>query len=149
MRSADALIAFEDHLRSLDLAVYDLEARSAINAMLTFYAGNRAEDVAPETDGDMLLFQWASLKRRPGPGFEYNITRQLITLPGDEEDIWQLSLTLYFSPDSQNSQLGSGDRWHEAADRIDEFASYIDAHPATAYAATHRPAQAELRWGSV
>jgi hypothetical protein len=149
MRSADALIAFEDHLRSLDLTVDDLDAPSAIKAMLTFYAGNRAEDVAPEPEGDMLLFQWASLKRRPGPGFEYNITRQLITPPGDEEDIWQLSLTLYFPPDSQNSQLGCGGRWHQAADHIDGFASYIDAHPATAYAATHRPARAELRWGSV
>ena len=149
MRSADALTAFDDHLRSLDLAVDDLDARSAVNAMLTFYAGNRAEDVAPETEGDMLLFQWASLKRRPGPGFEYNIPRQLITPPGDEEDIWQLSLTLYFSADSQNSQLGSGHRWHEAHDHIDGFASYIDAHPATAYAATHRPARAELLWESV
>jgi hypothetical protein len=87
--------------------------------------------------------------RRPGPGFEYNITRQLITPPGDEEDIWQLSLTLYFLPDSQNSQLGSGARWHQPPEHIDGFASYIDAHPATAYAATHRPAEADLRWGSV
>jgi hypothetical protein len=149
MRSADALTAFEDHLRSLDLAVDDLDASSAVNAMLTFYAENRAEDVVAEPDGDMLLFQWASLKRRPGPGFEYDITRQLIIPPGDEEDIWQLSLTLYFPPDSQNSQFGSGARWHRAPDRIDGFASYIDAHPATTYAATRRPAQAELRWGSV
>jgi hypothetical protein len=117
--------------------------------MLTFYAANRAEDIAPEPDGDMLLFQWASLKRPPRAGFEYNITRQLITPPGDEEDIWQLSLTLHFPPDSQNSQLGSGDRWHQAPDRIDGFASYIDAHPATAYAANRRPAHVELLWESV
>jgi hypothetical protein len=98
----------------------------------------------------MLLFQWAFLKRRPGPGFEYNITRQLIIAPGDDDDdIWQLSLSLYFAPDSQNAHLGSGARWHRAPDRIDEFAGYIGAHPATAYAAARRPARAELQWGSV
>jgi hypothetical protein len=113
MRSADALAAFEGHLRSRQLTVDGLDAPSAINTMLTFYAESRAEDVVPEPDGDMLLFQWAFLKRRPG--FEYNITRQLIIPPGDDdEDIWQLSLSLYFPPDSQNAQLGSGNRWHQA-----------------------------------
>jgi hypothetical protein len=148
MRSADALAAFEGHLRSRQLTVDGLDAPSAINTMLTFYAESRAEDVVPEPDGDMLLFQWAFLKRRPG--FEYNITRQLIIPPGDDdEDIWQLSLSLYFPPDSQNAQLGSGNRWHQAPDSIDEFAGYIGAHPATAYAAARRPARAELQWGSV
>ena len=64
-----------------------------INTSLTLFKEIKVNRLAPdEADGDMLLFQYGSY----GRGFEFNITRQFITL--DEDEPHQLSMTLFFEP---------------------------------------------------
>jgi hypothetical protein len=165
MRYADALAAFRQYLEAGGLTAEDLDAPSAVAAMLGFYADERVSDVDLETDGDMLLFQWGTFDWGLGPSFEYGITRQVaIDLdidyddPGDDlddddedpgEGIWQLQLTVYFRPDEENARLGSGERWLERPDGIGEFARWIAGLPATAYCASRRPLRTALVWDQV
>jgi hypothetical protein len=167
MRYADALAAFRQYLEAGGLTAEDLDAPSAVTAMLGFYATERASDVDMDPDADMILFQWGTFDWGSGPAFEYDITRQLcieidydalINSDDDEEDddeddlgegIWQLHLTVYFRPDEENARLGSGERWLERPDGIGEFARWIAGLPATAYCASRRPLRTALVWDQV
>jgi hypothetical protein len=51
MRYADALAAFRQYLEAGGLAAGDLDAPSAVTAMLGFYADERVSDVDLDTDG--------------------------------------------------------------------------------------------------
>lgn len=146
--TADALAAFQGRLRCSGLVVDDLDAVSAVGSMLAFYASDRPADCT-QADGDMLLFQWGIFDWGSGPTFEYDITRQLITAPGEDEDIWQLSLTLRYPPDEECARLESGNRWHAAPEDLEEFAGFIARHPATVYATAHRVVRVQLDWGTV
>jgi hypothetical protein len=146
---ADVLTAFQERLRSRFRSVDDLDATSAVEVMLAFYTSDRAHDTDAESDGDMLLFQWGTHDWGSGPAFRYDITRQLITAPGGDEAIWQLSLTLDYLTDGHNAQLASGHRWHAAPEHLAEFAGYIAGHPATIYAAARQPLTVRLSWEQV
>ena len=61
--------------------------------MLAFYGSVRFDDVDLAADGDMLLYQWGAYDWGEGESFEFDITRQLILGTGEDEDIFQLSLT--------------------------------------------------------
>jgi hypothetical protein len=77
MRYADALAAFRQYLEAGGLTAADLDAPSAVAAMLGFYADERASDVDMDADADMILFQWGTFDWGSGPAFEYGIIRQL------------------------------------------------------------------------
>jgi len=152
MRSADTLAAFQQHLRSrYGLAADGLGARTAIEAMLGFYAEERATGADLAAGEDMILFQWGTYDWGTGASFEYGIIRQLITEPDDasSEGIWQLQLTLHFRPDQDNARLRSGNRWLDVPAGLGEFATWIAAHPATAYSAAHHPIRTVLEWEPV
>jgi len=62
-------------------------------------------------------------KAHRGP--ESRITRQLILGPGEDEDIFQLSLTFKFQPTVALLQLGAGNRWRRSLEEVEEFRSFI------------------------
>ena len=93
MLAAEAQQEFERFLAASGARVVDLDVPSAVEAMLAFYAGVRAEDCDLDQDGDMLLYQWGTYDRGEGPRFELNLTRQLMIDGSDDDEIWQLSLT--------------------------------------------------------
>lgn len=150
MKTANALSTFHGYLRSQGLDIGTLTAPAAINAMLGFYADLRAVDTDLDADGDMLLFQCGTHSfSEHSPSFQYDITRQLIIRPGDDdEDVWQLSLTLHYPPGPDNTQLRAS-RWNPRPSSLPEFAAFIDTHPATAYATKHRPDRIDLDWSGV
>ena len=124
MRYADADAAFRQYLEASGLTVEDLDAPSAVAAMLGFYAAERAADVDMDTDGDMILFQWGIYDWGSGPTFEYGIVRQFFDEDDDDDEgegIWQLRLTVHFPPDEENARLRSGDRWLERPAGLGEF----------------------------
>ena len=143
---ADHLLGADDFERFLEargLTLDELDAEQATRGMVDFYIERPADDVDVDEDGDMLLFQWGSYG-----SFQYNITRQLITQDEDDEDeIWQLSLTLHYPEDDDARGLGSGERWCYSPDDLDEFVPFIEGATATAFARSRSPERVELEFG--
>ncbi|MBF6133628.1 hypothetical protein IU501_11520 [Nocardia otitidiscaviarum] len=143
MRAADLEIAFRRYLESHGRALDDLDAATAIDAMTTFYAHHRVTDVDLDSDGDMLLFQWGIY----GEGqqeFVYDITRQVITDDGDDDNIRQLSLTLHYPMTPSSPSIGNGSQWCSHPEQTEHFLSLVAHHPATSHVLTAHPHRAEV-----
>lgn len=94
------------------LAIDQLTAPQAVDAMLGFYRNHRAEDCLVDADGDMLLYQWGQSNLDGEDCFELDLTRQFIRgEDADDKNIWQLSLTLKFSPIDKMRNFDSGNKW--------------------------------------
>ena len=140
MKSRDALKRFRSFLAARGADVAKLSVREGIEAMLEFYRTERADDCSLDDDGDMLLFQWGTYDWGQGHEFELDITRQFVRGDGEDEDIWQLSLTFFSSPNA----IASGDRWCHLPDDVDDFAKFVRSHAAYASAAQATPIRVEL-----
>lgn len=92
--------------------------------MLGFYANQSAEQCL-SNGGDMLLYQWGTYDWGDGKSFEFDITRQLIFGDGEDEDIFQLSLTFKFLPTDELTQLASGNRWCRSRAELKDFEYFI------------------------
>ena len=106
------------HLNTLDPA-------EGVELMLTFYRDERAAECRIDADGDMLLFQWGTYDWGEGESFDFDITRQFILGDGDDEDIFQLSLTFKFKPTIALRQLADGNRWCHSPEEIEAFRVFI------------------------
>src|SRR5262245_4806221 len=93
---------------------------------------------------DMLLFQWGTYDWGQGPRFELDMTRQFLVGPGEDEDIWQLSLTYRFEPSEALRTLGAGNRWCHKLAELPEFDAYVEASPSYTKLARDPFASAEL-----
>jgi hypothetical protein len=107
-------------------------------SMFAFYRGARATDVDEEADGDMLLFQWGTYEWDEAEMFVLDLTRQLVTGKGEDDDIWQLHLTYRYSPNEALRQLGAGDRWCPRVVDLEGFESFVLHHPAVVATANER-----------
>lgn len=137
MKSRDAPKHFHRLLAARGQQLSTLSVREGIEAMLEFYRSERATDCALENDGDMLLFQWGTYGSSK---FELDITRQFIQPSGEDDDIWQLSLTFFFPP----NDLTVGHRWCHSPDELEGFASFVRTHDAYAASAAASPIRVEL-----
>jgi hypothetical protein len=147
MNATESDAAFLATIEQLGLNLEDLTADRAVSVMLDFYRSARAADVEDISDsGDMLLFQWGTYDWGDGPTFQYDITRQFVVSGFDEPDdaIWQLSLTLHFTPDALNAAIASGNRWCDEPAGLARFEEFITSSAATAYARENTPARVEL-----
>jgi hypothetical protein len=93
--------------------------------MTSFFRDVRAEDCDRASDGDMLLYQWGSYDWGRGQRFEFDVTRQLIPIGGDDDDIWQLNLTIRFDPEDHLLGLGAGDRWCNSVEELSDFVAHV------------------------
>jgi hypothetical protein len=145
MRVVDAEDAFKAFVRGRAGDVAALSAADAINLMLGWYASERVDDVDIQHDGDMVLFQWGTWDWGAGPSFQYNVTRQLISVGAeDDDDIWQLSLTLHFQPTKEARAIGSGSRWCENPGQSEDLRLYIESSGATNLARRQPASRVEL-----
>jgi len=111
------------HARGVDLA--SLSPRRAFECVTSFFRDARVADCDTEMDGDMLLFQWGTYDWGRGARFEFDVTRQLIPRGGDDDDIWQLHLTVRFELDDDLRSLGAGNRWCHSVDQLEAFAAFV------------------------
>jgi hypothetical protein len=150
VRTADSRHAFEEFLASRRSRLDLMNALSAVELMIDFYLGVRADDVELDTGGDMLLSQWGIYDWGSGSIFQYDVTRQLTTEVIDEnhadDALWQLSLTLHYTPTAEARATGSGDHWCSGLDRVDEFREFIRDSAATTVARRAAPRSVELRF---
>ena len=70
------------------------------------------------------------LRLGEGDWFEFDITRQLIIGDGEDQEIFQLSLTFTFEPTTKLQQLGHGDRWCGSNEDLERFRAFIHSTPA-------------------
>lgn len=132
----DTLQAFRTCLKARELHESALSLRDGFEAMLDFYRDERAKGCAGD-DADMLLFQWGTYIRtflpragETGEAFDIDITRQLIPAGGEDDDIWQLSLTFVLDPTAHLRSLGSGNTWCHSLQELPGFRAYVLGSPA-------------------
>ena len=136
MRSGDALSELQRRIASpLD----SISLHDGLGAMIELYRAARTDDCSVDEDGDMLLFQWGTYDWGKGPYFEIDLTRQFAPTGGDDEQIWQLSLTFLFWP---TRTLEAGHRWCARPAELDDFARFMWSHPALG--GTEEPVRVEL-----
>jgi hypothetical protein len=76
----------------------------------------------------MLLFQFGTNNWGEGEFFNMDLSRQLrLDDSGDDESIWQLSLTFKFLPSDQLRSLGAGQKWCESPSELQAFDRYIQS----------------------
>ncbi|MGA9523353.1 MAG: hypothetical protein WBV82_17930 [Myxococcaceae bacterium] len=142
MDHSDALDAFNEFLRARHKSLEALTPAEGLSTMLSFYRKVRAADCKEASDEDMLLFQWGTHDWGDGPRFELDITRQF--MPGEDEGVWQLSLTFVFEPDAELEELGSGDEWCHNREELEDFAEALNESEALAAVGERKPADVEL-----
>ena len=146
MKPEKAKSLFQKHLRGAGLKLNKMTPAQGINAMLSFYRHERADDCSFDDDADMLLFQWGTYDWGDGEFFDFNITRQLIFGGFEDENIWQLSLTFRFNPSDALRQLNSGNKWCGNSDRIEQFNKFIQDSKALQLVAGGIPVRVELEY---
>ncbi|MBN2583729.1 MAG: hypothetical protein JXL80_11740 [Planctomycetes bacterium] len=114
---------------SEDALVERLERRrnrtvsDTLQVMFDFYAQVRFDDYVANESGDMLLYQWGTYDWGKGEHFELDLTRQFI-LP-DEDEPFQLSMTLIFEPTDERLNLGRGSQWCVSVDGLHRFRDLV------------------------
>ncbi len=93
--------------------------------MLEFYEQDAVDGCRNDGQGDMLLYQWGTYDWGDGESFELDITRQLIFGEGEDEDIFQLSLTFKFVATTELRQIASGNRWCSSREDLEGFRKFI------------------------
>lgn len=97
--------------------------------MVEFYRAERAEGY-PGPEQDRLLFQWGTYEGESGEHFELDISRQFSLDAGDDNDVWQLSLTFYYIPAANLRAVGEGSHWCRGLEEIASFEKFIRNSPA-------------------
>jgi hypothetical protein len=124
MKAVEAKTRF---LRRLQIAGQHVEALTPIvgvEAMLQFYAEDRADGCCLDEDGDMLLFSWGIYDWGNGLAFEVSIIRQLIVQDDENEEPQQLQLVFRFPPEA-GSSAGEASQWCYSPDQLPEFRRFI------------------------
>ena len=147
MNAHAARETFDRHLAEGGLALEGMTLRQGLAAMLAFYRNERAEDCPADADGDMLLYQWGMSLGDEDEFFELDMTRQFI-LGGDSEDenIWQLSLTLKFAPTEALRAIESGNKWcpQPRPRAVDYFEGFVRESEAYRAVSDMEPVRVEL-----
>ena len=113
-----------NRIRNAGKSLDTLTPGEGIILMLAFYAEETVARLSNE-GGDMLLYQWGVYDWGEGESFEFDITRQFIFGDGEDEDIFQLSLTFRFEPTTKLTNLSSGNRWCSSHEELDDFRDFI------------------------
>jgi hypothetical protein len=146
MKARSAKKVFLDRLVAAGKSVDDLTPAEGVEAMLAFYAEERADGCDFDEDGDMLLFQWmADEEPDEEPSVEIDITRQLTEDDGEEPR--QLSLTFKFNSTSAPGKIGVGQKWCESTRKLPAFRKFISSHRAMKALGAETPVEVELNFG--
>jgi hypothetical protein len=105
--------------------VATLNVVEGIDFMLSFYEDERTDECEVSDDGDMLLYQWGAYGWGEGEAFEFDITRQLIGPGGEDENIFQLSLTFRFARTIELRAVENGNRWCSRLTEVESFRDFI------------------------
>jgi hypothetical protein len=146
MKASAAKTQFLKRLKAAGLSLDTLTAAAGVEAMLTYYAEERAEGCPFEADGDMLLFEWGTYDWGDGPAFEVAITRQLIVSADEDEEPRQLRLIFRFDP-SIGDAVGKSNKWCQSLGELVKFRRFVTQSAALKAVAQQSAESVELRFG--
>ena len=146
MKPGAAKTRFLKRLEAAGLSLATLTPAAGVEAMLAYYAEERAEGCPFEADGDMLLFQWGTYDWGDGPGFEVDITRQLIVADDEDEEPRQLRLTFRFEP-SNGGAAGEGSKWCQSLAELAGFRRSVTQSAALKAVGQQSPVSVGVRYG--
>jgi hypothetical protein len=127
MKPDAAKTRFLERLAAGGLSLDTLTPVAGVEAMLDYYAEERADEYVLDRDGDMLLFQWGTNDWGwgDGPKFEVSIVRQLIVAGDPETEPRQLNLRFRYEP---SAGVGAGDGasgWCASPDELTGFRQFV------------------------
>ncbi|MFO0952841.1 MAG: hypothetical protein U0835_17165 [Isosphaeraceae bacterium] len=146
MKPRSAKTEFMKRLDDSGLSLDTLTVVAGVEAMLAYYAEERADGCPIDEDGDMILFQWGTYDWGQGPAFEVSIVRQLIVPRSANQEPRQLDLRLRFEPEA-GAAAGRASRWCESPDDLPAFRRFLAESPAIRAVGGLRPMSVELRYG--
>jgi hypothetical protein len=149
MKPDQAKTRFLERLKAVGLSLATLTPVAGIEAMLDYYAEERADGCDLESDGDMLLFQWGTYDWGDGPSFQVDITRQLIVADDEEPEPRQLSLRFHFDPSAAPARLRDSNKWCESPRNLAAFRKFVSRAKAIEAVGQQLPVRVELRYGRV
>lgn len=127
-----------------------LRPEQAVALVLKFYEQTRVEGCALDEDGDMLLGQWGIYDFTGQEWFHFDLTRQFILGDSeDDEDINQLSLTLFFDPIPDLRAIQADNKWCASLDDLTEFENFIKDSAAYQVITSLKPAKIEMNFDSI
>lgn len=174
MKPQNAKREFEALLLQRELSLTILTIDQACKVMLDFYRLHRAEGCDVAAEGDMLLYQWdVVVSEVHGRCLEMNLTRQFSLAEisdeesdsaddseedvnmhessdddesGDNEPIWQLSLTMLFPLQASTEAVVPGNKWCSTPrpQAVDYFEKFIRESPAYQWAVVLKAVSVEL-----
>ena len=124
---------FRRRVENANRDVGTLDVVEGIELMLSFYEDERIEGCEVSDDSDMLLYQWGTYDLGEVEAFEFDVTRQLIGPNGEDEDIFQLSLSFRFAPTVESRAVVNGNRWCSRPKEVKSFRDFI--HKSAAFQA--------------
>jgi hypothetical protein len=146
MKARSAKARFLKRLEAAGLSLDALTPAAGVEAMVAYYAEERAEGCPLDEDGDMLLFQWGTNDWGGGPAFELSIVRQLIAAADEDEGPRQLDLRFRFEPGA-GASAGRGNRWCESPDHLPEFRRFVAESAVLRAVGGRSPGSVGLRYG--
>jgi hypothetical protein len=149
MNPPRAKTRFLERLQAAGLSLNTLTAAAGLEAMLDYYAEERAVGCDLADDGEMLLFQWGVNDWGDGAAFEVDITRQLIVANDDKTEPQQLSLRFRFDPGAVPRGLKAGNKWCAAPGELAAFRKFVSRSKALKAIAQQSPGSVALRYGRV
>lgn len=126
-----------------------LDPADAFSRLIDIFEAERIPGALPEhEDGDMLLFQHGTYDWGSGPGFDLELTRQLVFGPDDpdETEIWQLRLVYRYDPEPALAELGRHSRWFHSPAEASAARAHIAASPALRACRGRMPTEAAIEW---
>jgi hypothetical protein len=142
MNALQAEDFFLEYLEEQNLDLDNLSLKEGLNAMLTFYAEETAEDISFEDDGDMFTVRWGytDWEEEDSETFNLSIVRKFripqamseeemedmegedyISEDEDGEQTWELSLSFTYVQDSLEEDEADVPDWIYTPDEAPEY----------------------------
>ena len=145
MKPTESREEFEKFVTEAGAVVAEFKSIDAVRLFLDFYQQERAENCPLESDGDMLLCQWAI----QGQFFVFHLTRQFVATLANGQHKSQLSLTCSISPTPALAAIKPGSKWCGSTDELPAFEYFIGKSAAFLAIGKLKPDNVALTYGMV
>ncbi len=123
---ANARDAFRAFLTVEGLSLQTMTLAQGVAASVAFYRVQRFDDAEFEGDGDMLLLQWGP-RSWEGERFTVDMTRQLMSGDGEDDNLFQLHLVFFYAPPVAIPMSDSG--WCAGVESLPAFEEFLRGSP--------------------
>ncbi|HXC39709.1 MAG TPA: hypothetical protein VN667_12270 [Burkholderiales bacterium] len=150
MKPSNSASKFKEFVKLRGFDASKLSIPQMVELVLDFYRDVRASGLSKSDTADMLLYQWGVFDWGQGENFEFDITRQFISVGGIGDDaISQLRCTAYFRPTANLRAITAKNRWCDSVADLNFFQSFIRSSDAFAAVKEEEPSHVKIEWNKV